>query len=158
MLHTTHLNIGIGKKIGWSVGTGCKSQTLLYCDNNKSSCRKLHEVYRPQHNLSGGWGKGVPLSWLGVLQCWGRRYPRTGIHPSQDRVPLPPPVRPGYPLERNWDQRPGKEPGTGVSIPPLPDMAGQTKGKHYLSASFGMRALNMGCHSVKNTGIMYASR
>ena len=53
---------------------------------------------------------------------------RTGVPPGQDWVNpaeqdrSTPPPQPGlgYPWERTWDQRTGKEPGTGV--PPVKDL------------------------------------
>ena len=44
---------------------------------------------------------GVPSS-----QDWGTPWPGLGYPPGQDWM--------GYPLERTWDQWPGREPGTGV--------------------------------------------
>ena len=52
-----------------------------------------------------GWGTPV-LSWLGG----GVPSLRQGVPLSWDT----PHLGLGYPWERTWDQRPGKEPGTGV--------------------------------------------
>ena len=49
----------------------------------------------------------IPLAGTGVSPKLGLGYPtaRTGVQPQPGL---------GYPLERTWDQRPEKEPGTGV--------------------------------------------
>ena len=96
------------------------------CITRKSSCRKPHEAYGPQRNLSLWGGGGVPQSpvlargggrvtqsWLGVgglvPQSWLGGTPCPGI---------PPP--------------PQKEPGTGVPPPPPPGVDWQTNWKFYL--------------------------
>ena len=97
----------------------------------KSPCGKPHEANRPQFNLSGGGGGGVPQSWLGVAPVLAREYPCPGVPHSQDWGTPPPRKGPGTrdqgknlglgypsPSESTWDQRPLNEPGTGVPPPP----------------------------------------
>ena len=100
-------------------------------------------------------GRGYPSSRWGVLQSqlWGYTSPSQGDTPVSAKVSFSPAetgVSPTSPKERTWDQRPGKEPGTGVpSAPPPP--RGQTDWclwKHYLPLVLRTRVVNISNHIV----------
>ena len=100
----------------------------------KSSCGKPHKAYCPLRNLSRdgtqSW-PGGPQSWPGDIQFWpGGPQSWPGGIQSWLRIGYPSPSGTGTgvsPPERTWDQRPVKEPGTGVLPSPW-----WTDWKHYL--------------------------